>query len=115
MRAGTRQMARGMWALALAAAASAPGVALGAEPAMDSAALSKARNCMACHAVEQKVVGPSYREIAQRYLGQGAEARMANAILKGGAGAWSAVPMPANLQVSAAEAAQLAAWILSTK
>lgn len=84
--------------------------------AQADAALARARNCMSCHAVERKVIGPSFQDIAARYQGNGAAAELlAGKILKGGAGVWGPVPMPANTQVSAAEAQQLAAWILQMR
>jgi cytochrome c len=79
-------------------------------------ALAQAKNCMACHAVDKKLVGPSYKEISKKYAGQkDAVARLATKIIKGGAGAWGAVPMPANPQVSEAEAQRLVNWILAQK
>jgi cytochrome c len=78
--------------------------------------LARQRLCMSCHAVERKVIGPSFKEIAQRYAGQaGAQARLADKIVNGGSGAWGAVPMPANPKVTPEEARQLAAWVLSIK
>jgi cytochrome c len=71
---------------------------------------------MACHAVEKKLVGPSYKDIAVRYAGQkDAVDKLANKIIKGGSGVWGPVPMPANAQVNDAEAKRLAAWVLATK
>lgn len=94
-------------------------VALGAlltSPAFASADLAQKKNCMACHAVEKKVIGPSYKDVAAKYASQkDAVDKMAQKILKGGSGVWGAVPMPANPQVSEAEAKQLAAWVLATK
>lgn len=90
--------------------------ALGASPAFASADLAKKKNCMACHAVEQKVIGPSYKDVAAKYAGDAtAVAKLAEKIQKGGAGVWGQIPMPANPQVSAAEAKTLAAWVLSQK
>ena len=95
-------------AIALAAAAAAPAFA--------DQALATAKNCMACHAVDKKVVGPGYREVAAKYAGQkDAVDKLANKILKGGSGVFGVVPMPANTQVSEAEAKKLAAWVLSLK
>ena len=72
--------------------------------------------CMSCHGLEQKIVGPSFREVAARYAGDGsAGARLAARIRAGGAGNWGAVPMPPHPQLSDAELAQLANWILSRK
>ena len=79
-------------------------------------ALAQSKNCMACHAVDKKLVGPSYKDVAKKYAGQkDAPAMLATKIIKGGSGAWGAVPMPANSQVSDAEAAKLVSWILAQK
>lgn len=90
--------------------------ALCALPARANPQLAQAKNCMACHAVDKKVIGPSYKEVAAKYAGQGdAAAQLTQKVMKGGAGVWGAVPMPANPQVSEAEARTLVQWILSTK
>jgi cytochrome c len=87
-----------------------------AAPAMADMALAKSKNCMACHAVDRKLVGPSYKDVAAKYAGDAAAAdKLAAKIMKGGSGVWGAIPMPANPQVSAAEANTLAAWVLSNK
>ncbi|ESS14790.1 MAG: c-type cytochrome [Burkholderiales bacterium] len=87
-----------------------------AAPAMADMALAKSKNCMACHAVDRKLVGPSYKDVAAKYAGDAAAAdKLAAKIMKGGSGVWGAIPMPANPQVSAAEANILAAWVLSNK
>jgi len=85
-------------------------------PAMADQALAQSKNCMACHAADKKLVGPSYKDVAAKYAGNASAADMlATKIIKGGAGAWGAIPMPANPQVNEAEARKLAAWILATK
>jgi cytochrome c len=87
-----------------------------AAPALADQALATAKNCMACHAVDKKLVGPSYKEVAAKYAGQsGAADKLAGKILKGGSGVWGPVPMPANAQVNEAEAKKLAAWVLTMK
>lgn len=87
-----------------------------AAPATADQALAAAKNCMACHAVDKKLVGPSYKEVAAKYAGQpGAVDKLAGKILKGGSGVWGPVPMPANAQVNDAEAKKLAAWVLTQK
>ena len=87
-----------------------------ATPALADLALAKAKNCMACHAVDKKLVGPAYKDVAAKYAGQkDAVDKLAVKIMKGGSGVWGPVPMPANTQVSEAEARQLAAWVLSLK
>ncbi|MDZ4214994.1 MAG: c-type cytochrome [Rhodocyclaceae bacterium] len=79
-------------------------------------ALAKSKNCMACHAADKKLVGPSYKDVAKKYAGDAKALDMlATKIIKGGSGAWGAIPMPANPQVSEADAKKLAAWTLSLK
>jgi len=85
-------------------------------PAMADLALATSKNCMACHAIDKKVVGPAYKDVAAKYAGQkDAVDKLASKIMKGGAGVWGPVPMPANTQVNAAEAKKLAAWVLTQK
>ena len=93
----------------------AAGVVL-AGPAFADLALATSKNCMACHAVDKKLVGPSYKDVAAKYAGQkDAADKLAAKIQKGGAGVWGPVPMPANPQVTPAEAKQLAQWVLTVK
>ena len=85
-------------------------------PVLADEALAKKHNCLACHAVDKKLVGPSYKDVANKYAGQkDAVDKLAVKIQKGGSGVWGAVPMPANPQVTEAEAKQLAQWVLSLK
>jgi cytochrome c len=84
--------------------------------AFAQADLAKAKNCMACHAVASKLVGPAYKDVAARYADQkGAEDNLVQKVLKGSVGAWGPMPMPANAQVSEAEAHTLVRWVLSQK
>ena len=100
---------------ALVAAAVAAGL-LSASPAFATEALAKAKNCMACHAVDKKLVGPSYKDVAKKYAGDAkAVDALAAKIIKGGSGVWGAIPMPANPQVNEADAKKLAAWVLAQK
>ena len=99
----------------LAAAVLATGLVTSA-PAWADLQLATAKNCMACHAVDKKLVGPAYKDIAAKYAGQtDAAAKLESKVVKGGAGVWGPVPMPANAQVTPAEAKQLVAWVLSQK
>ncbi len=85
-------------------------------PAFADQALATSKNCMACHMLEKKLVGPSYKEVAAKYAGQaGAVDKLAAKIMKGGSGVYGPVPMPANTQVNEAEAKKLAAWVLTIK
>ena len=87
-----------------------------AAPAFANADLAQKKNCLACHATDKKLVGPSFKDVAAKYAGQtDAAAKMAEKIQKGGVGAWGPVPMPANPQVNAEEAKQLVTWVLSIK
>ena len=96
--------------LCLVVGASASNVALA------SADLAKAKNCMACHAVGNKVIGPAFKDVATKYAGQAdAEDKLVQKVLKGGSGAWGQIPMPANAQVTDAEAHTLVKWVLSLK
>jgi len=92
--------------------------ALASQAAMADAGLdlAKAKNCLACHAVATKVVGPAYKDVAAKYAGQkDAEAKLVAKVMKGGSGVWGAVPMPANPQVNEAEAKTLVKWVLAQK
>jgi len=84
--------------------------------AFAQADLAKAKNCMACHAIGSKLVGPAYKDVAAKYAGQkDAEAKLVAKVMKGGSGVWGPVPMPANPQVSEAEAHALVKWVLAQK
>lgn len=99
----------------LISAAVAAGILVSA-PAMANEAMAKAKNCLACHTVDKKLVGPSYKEVAKKYAGQkDAAAMLADKVKKGGKGTWGQVPMPPNPQVSEAEAKTLVEWVLSQK
>jgi len=92
------------------------GLTLASGAALANADLAKAKNCLACHAVDKKVVGPSYKDIAAKYASdKDAAGKLAKKIREGGVGVWGQIPMPANPQVSDAEAQTLARWVLSTK
>lgn len=87
-----------------------------AAPAFANPELARSKICLGCHAVDRKQVGPAFKDIAARYAGQAdAVARMADKIVKGGAGAWGPVPMPANPKVTPEEARQLAVWVMSLR
>lgn len=91
-------------------------VAIASTSAFANEDLAKKKNCMACHATDKKLVGPAYKEVATKYAGQkDAVDKLAQKVIKGGSGVWGPVPMPANAQVSEAEAKQLVQWVLSIK
>jgi cytochrome c len=85
-----------------------------AAPAFASMDLAKKNACMACHAADKKLVGPSYQDVAKKYAGQkDAAATLAKSIKAGGSGKWGPIPMPAQAALSEADAGTLAAWILA--
>mgnify|MGYP001765459700 CR=1 FL=1 len=85
-----------------------------AAPARADEALAKKHNCLACHQVDKKSVGPSYKDVAAKYKGQAdAAAKLAAKVKKGGQGAWGAVPMPPNAAVPDADIDKLVKWVLA--
>ena len=91
-------------------------LAIAAVPAFANQQLAQQKNCMACHAIDKKLVGPACKDVAAKYAGQkDAVDKLAQKVMKGGAGTWGAVPMPANPQVNEAEAKTLVQWVLQQK
>lgn len=89
---------------------------LAATPVLASPELAQKKNCMACHAVDKKLIGPAFKDVAAKYAGnKEAAAMLQTKVLKGGVGNWGQIPMPANPQVSEAEAQQLVSWVLQQK
>lgn len=85
-------------------------------PAIADEALAKSKNCLACHVVDKKLVGPAYKDVAKKNAGNAkAVDELANKILKGSSGVYGPVPMPANANVNPEEAKKLATWIMSLK
>ncbi|MBS1191228.1 MAG: cytochrome c [Rhodocyclaceae bacterium] len=90
--------------------------ALAAGSALASEDLAKAKNCLGCHTVDKKLVGPAYKDIAKKRAAEkGADAALAQKIRNGSKGEWGGPEMPPNPAVSEAEAASLAKWVLSLK
>jgi sulfite dehydrogenase len=95
-------------------AAATPG-ALGGAPA-DLQSLLNANACSGCHALDKRVVGPSFREIAARYAGDSAaSARLAAKVRAGGQGAWGSIPMPPAPGLSESDLARVVEWVLGQK
>ena len=85
----------------------------GSALATDMPELAKKNNCTACHAIDKKVVGPAWNDVAKKYKGDAtAKAKLATKIMKGGSGNWGAMPMPANPKLSEADAGALADFVL---
>ncbi len=84
----------------------------GVPAAQASEALARANNCLSCHTVNKRLIGPSFKEIALRYQGKGADEALVRKVREGGSGSFGAVPMPANPNLSEADARALVKWIL---
>jgi|SRR5579862_389870 len=94
------------------------GSATGAHALDDAAAeaLMRKDGCAACHAIDKKIIGPPYRDVADKYRGDaGAAARLVDKVRKGGAGVWGQVPMPPNPQTPDADVRELVGWILALR
>lgn len=88
-------------------------MALASQGAWANAELAKKNNCLACHGVDKKIVGPAYQDVAKKYAGQAdAEAVLTKNIKAGGSGKWGPIPMPPQTQLSDADAKALAVWVL---
>jgi len=84
-----------------------------AAPALADEAMAKKYNCLACHQMDKKLVGPAYKDVAKKYKGNaGAEAMLIQKVKKGGAGVWGPIPMPPNTAVPDADVKALVEWIL---
>jgi cytochrome c len=78
--------------------------------------MARKKNCLGCHQLDSKRVGPSFQAVAQRHNAQlGSLDYLAGAIRQGGRGRWGAVPMPAQPHVNQQDALQLAQWILTLR
>jgi len=89
--------------------------ALVSVPALANPDLAKAKNCMTCHAIDKKVLGPAFKDVSAKYAGKkDAETYLSQKIMKGSMGVWGNVPMPPNA-VSEKEAEDLSKWIISIK
>ena len=92
------------------------GLAFATAPARADLAMAKKYNCLTCHAVDHKVLGPAYKDVARKYAGQkDAEAKLVKKVEQGGSGVWGNIMMPANDKVPDADVHALVKWILSLK
>ena len=88
----------------------------GMASAADGMALAQKNACMSCHGVDKKIVGPAFKDVAQKYAAdKGAQAKLAAKVKAGGKGVWGEIPMPPNPQVSPADTNTIVAWVLSLK
>ena len=97
-------------------AIAALGLASLATPAFADLAMAQKYACTACHAVDKKLVGPAYKDVAAKYKGDAkAQAALEEKVKKGGVGVWGQVPMPPNSSVPDADVKKLVQWVLSQK
>ena len=91
-------------------------VCVAALPAVANEELAKKHACTACHAIDKKLVGPAYKDVAAKYRGNAkAEAMLVEKVKKGGVGTWGQVPMPPNGAVKDEDVKALVKWVLSLK
>jgi cytochrome c len=92
-------------------------VAVPAQAAIDAAraqSLANQNACLGCHAVDRKLVGPSYQDVAAKYKGDaGAQAKLIKKVREGGMGVWGQIPMPANPKISDADLKTVIDWVLA--
>ena len=92
------------------------GLLAGTSNALAQEALARKYNCLACHSVNKKIIGPAYKDVAAKYRGdKGAEARLVAKVKNGGSGVWGQIPMPPNSAVPDADIKKLVKWVLSLK
>ena len=92
------------------------GLLASAGNALASEALAKKYNCLSCHGIDKKVIGPAYTDVAAKYKGDaGAEAKLIAKVKNGGSGVWGQIPMPPNATVPDADIKILVKWVLSAK
>lgn len=76
-------------------------------------ALAQKSGCLACHSVEQKILGPAYKDVAAKYKGKDMEAKLVAKVKAGGSGVWGPIPMPAHPQVPEQDIKTIVRWVLS--
>lgn len=89
-------------------------MAAGSSLATDMSELAKKNNCIACHAIDKKVIGPSFADIAKKYRNvSDAKAMLATKIIKGGGGVWGTMPMPPYPRLGETDATALVDFVLN--
>jgi len=102
-----------MKALLVSVAAASLMLAVNANANEAAKALAQKSGCLACHSVEQKVLGPSYKDVAAKYKGKDMEAKLVAKVKAGGSGVWGPIPMPAHPQVPEQDIKTIVRWVLS--
>jgi cytochrome c len=102
-----------MKALLVSVAAASLMLAVNANANEAAKALAQKSGCLACHSVEQKVLGPAYKDVAAKYKGKDMEAKLVAKVKAGGSGVWGPIPMPAHPQVPEQDIKTIVRWVLS--
>jgi cytochrome c len=98
-----------------AACAMAAALAL-AGAAQANEKLAQANGCTTCHGIDKKIIGPAYKDVANKYRGdKNAEPMLIKKVKEGGKGVWGDIPMPPNAHVKDADIKTLVEWVLSLK
>jgi cytochrome c len=103
-------------AVAIPLAAASFGVSAAEQPvsAANAMAIARSTACMGCHAIDRKLVGPSFQQIAEKYKGDAqASAKLAAKVKSGGAGVWGSIPMPSHPSMNDADIKTVVAWVLA--
>ncbi|SAK44819.1 cytochrome c family protein [Caballeronia temeraria] len=96
------------------AAAEQPGASGSSASSANAMAIARGNACMGCHAVDRKLVGPSFQQIAEKYKGDAqANAKLATKVKNGGAGLWGSIPMPSHPKMNDADIKAVVSWILA--
>ena len=91
-------------------------LALAALPSLANEELARKSGCLACHAIDKRIVGPSYKEVAAKYKSdKDAAAKLFKKVKEGGTGVWGQIPMPPNSTVKDEDIKTLVKWVLSQK
>ena len=102
-------MHKALWVGAAALFLAGPALA-----ATEGETLMKTKGCVACHAVDKKLVGPAFKDVAKKYT-EADVPKLVEKAKKGGVGVWGQVPMPPNAQVSDEDIEKIVRWILTLK
>lgn len=105
---------RVMFGAAVVAASLSAGAAEQPVPSGNAMAIARGNACMGCHAIDRKLVGPSFQQIAEKYKGQPqASAQLEKKVKSGGSGVWGPIPMPSHPRMNDADIRTVVAWVLA--
>ncbi len=104
------------WMITAASAALLTMSGVASADSNEGRALAQKNACLSCHAVDNKVVGPGFKDVAKKYAStKGAEDMLVAKVKAGGKGVWGEIPMPPNPQVNVKDLHKIVEWVLSQK